>query len=63
MILLHELDQDDPLRNTPLAYLDAMCRNKHQRRWRPVFQWKIGSSTFNQLGEVWHENNEFGVFE
>lgn len=59
MILLHTLPYDDLLRNTKLKELGAEVRNKQGKTWRPVATWKIGNSTYNELGPVWTELNEF----
>lgn len=61
MILLHELPVGDSRRNTPMKQLEVHCRNKQQKNWRNVKSWKIGTATYNQLGEVWTTYSEFAI--
>lgn len=58
---LHELAPEHPLRNTPLKHLAVTIRNRGAKMIRDPRTWKIGPLTFNELGEVWKESNEFEI--
>lgn len=60
-MLLHELPIDHPARNTPLAQIGAEVRNLTSQQWRDLKTWRIGRSTYNELGPVWTECNQFRV--
>ena len=63
IINLKELPPDHPLRNTPLGQLEAECRNILSTRWRSVKTWKIAKVTFNELGSVWLECDDWRVVQ
>lgn len=59
---LHELPPDHRLRNVPIQSIEGLrihCR-KTTYKARPA-TWKIGSETFNRLGETWRVNFDFVV--
>lgn len=59
-VLLAESPPQAAERNMKLKDLDAKCRNKLQKDWRPVAKWAIGNCTYNQLGDAWTDTSEFG---
>jgi len=55
-----ELPVNHPVRNLPMNTLtEAQCRNLKSKTWRDCRKWKIGSFTYNQLGKMWTDLNEF----
>ncbi len=49
-----KLEQQHPLRNTPLAKLKAQYRYTNDKIWRTVLPtFGIANVTFNQLGDAW----------
>lgn len=57
--MIDEYPEDHPIRNTPLAELRAEARHRQLQSWKPISHWKIGQSTFNQLGKVWTDHYVF----
>lgn len=55
------LPEDHELRNKPLKEIGAWCKNKQSGPWRDVRDWNIGKSTFNELGAVWLDCNEWRI--
>lgn len=60
-LLLHELSPAHPLRNTPLHSLAVTIRNRGAKLIRDPRTWRIGKSTYNELGDIWKESNEFEI--
>lgn len=67
---LSMLHESNPLRNTALREIGAQTRfeglNDETGKpygWKDVATWKIGASTYNQLGSVWKFNAEWGAKE
>jgi len=60
-VMLAQLPETDPLRNTPMRDIGVECRNKlsGEKGWRRIEKWKIGSFCYNQLGVVWTELSDF----
>lgn len=58
-VLLKDLLTEHPARNKVLKEINAEIRNLQSKLWRNVSTWKIGKSTYNQLGRVWTEFSEF----
>ena len=55
-VILKELPEDHPLRNTPLIQIQAENQTKDSKIWyeiRPAF--KISNKTYNELGPAWTE--------
>lgn len=61
LFFLKELPPEHPLRNTPLAQIGAERRNKLNKSWQSVANWKIGKNTFNELAPFWLETSEWRV--
>lgn len=59
--ILAALPRDHFLRNTPLGLIGAHMRNRKMKSFKSVGTWKIRRYTYNQLGQVWHDNNVFGI--
>lgn len=61
---LSTLPIEHPLRNWPLADIDAECADSpehaarfgQRQRWKSVKHWKLGPYSYNDLGPVWHIN-------
>lgn len=48
------------VRDIPLKDLSvALCRNLKSKTWRDVKTWRIKDNTYNELGSVWTELNEW----
>lgn len=60
-ILLSSLPQEHELRNKKLKEISAEIRNKLSKAWRNPSTWKIGNFSYNELGDVWTELNEFRI--
>ena len=58
-IILDDLPEDHPLRNTILKDIGAQCRNRLNKLWSPCETWNIRSNTFNELRGPWHDCCEF----
>lgn len=57
---LAELPIDHKLRNTPLGQINAFYRQAGTKTYFEVFpSFNIAKKTFNQLGEVWTNNQEW----
>jgi hypothetical protein len=57
---LKALPPDHPLRNTPLAEIGAQYRPKGSPGWREVLpSFGIAKKTFNQLSNVWTDNDDW----
>ena len=55
------LPPEHELRNKPLKEIGVWVRNNRSGVWRDVREWKISKSTFNELGSVWLECNEWRI--
>lgn len=61
-ISLNELPEEHPLRNTKLCDLDVFYRGPSTRAWQQVLpSYNISKVTYNELGDVWKENQEWVV--
>jgi hypothetical protein len=58
---LKRLPYEHPLRNMPLREIKAERRNILQRHWQSVASLEIGAKTFNELGLVWLECDDWRV--
>ncbi len=59
-MLLHQYDIGHYLRNTPLINLGAFYKATNATLWREVFpNFNIAKNTYNQLGDVWTEGQEW----
>jgi len=64
MTILNDLPHEHPLRNTPLARINAQHCWKHSKVWSPIEpSFGIAKKTFNDLSGVWTDNDYFGVNE
>jgi hypothetical protein len=56
---LHELPEDDRLRNVALKDIDVRIRCRHTKTTRDPRTWKIKGDTYNRLGDNWKMNFDF----
>jgi len=56
---LHELPEDDRLRNVALQDIDVRIRCRHTKTTRDPRTWKIKGDTYNRLGDNWKTNFDF----
>jgi hypothetical protein len=56
---LHELPEDDRLRNVALKDIDVRIRCRHTKMIRDPRTWKIKGDTYNRLGDNWKINFDF----
>jgi hypothetical protein len=56
---LHELPEDDRLRNVALKDIDVRIRCRHTKTTRDPRTWKIKGDTYNRLGDNWKTNFDF----
>ena len=64
MILLSDLEHEHPLRNTPLLIIGAKFKQKALKNWKDVTpNMNISKNTFNELGDVWTNWDDWGVLE
>jgi hypothetical protein len=59
MNYLHELPEDDRLRNVALKDINVRIRCLHTKTTRDPRTWKIKSDTYNRLGDTWKINFDF----
>lgn len=60
MLDIATLPIDHPLRNAPLAAIQAGYIFHGETKFRPVGErWKIAKSTYNQLGTAWTKRAEW----
>ena len=55
---LSTLPIEHPLRNWPLGDIDAEYSLQGQK-WKPVKTWRLAKASYNELGPVWHINQEW----
>ena len=58
---LHELPEDDRLRNVALKDIDVRIRCRHTKTTRDPRTWKIKGDTYNRLGDNWKVNFDFVI--
>jgi hypothetical protein len=58
---LHELPEDDRLRNVALKDIDVRIRCRHTKTTRDPRTWKIKGDTYNRLGDNWKMNFDFVI--
>ena len=58
---LHELPEDDRLRNVALKDIDVRIRCRHTGTTRNPRLWKIKHDTYNRLGDSWKTNFDFVI--
>jgi hypothetical protein len=56
---LHELPEDDRLRNVAIKDIDVRIRCRHTKTTRDPRTWKIKGDTYNRLGDNWKINFDF----
>ena len=56
---LHELPEDDRLRNIAIQDIDVRIRCRHTKTTREPRTWKIKGDTYNRLGDNWKTNFDF----
>lgn len=57
--ILADLPEGHFLRTTRLGAIHAEVRHLESKVWRPVATWKIKNTSFEGLGSVWKEHNQF----
>ena len=61
-IHLNELPVEHPYRNTKLRDLDVYYRGPSSKAWQQVLpSYNISKVTYNELGDVWKENQEWVI--
>ena len=59
-MILNNLPKDHPLRNKPLIDIGAEYKRYDSKIWQAVTPpYGIANKTYNDLGEVWTENDEW----
>jgi len=62
MTILNDLPPEHILRNTPLHSINTVYRWKQSKAWLPIGEkFGIAKKTFNELSEVWTDNDYFMV--
>jgi len=56
-----DLPPNHELRNKPLREVGAFVRDRRFGRWLDTRDMRIGKSTFNELGKVWIDCNEWRI--
>ena len=61
-ISLNDLPEHHPYRNIKLKDLEVFYRKEGTKAWQEVFStYNIAKNTYNELGEVWKNGQEWAV--